>query len=141
MPRHKRTFSRNRRSRSHSKREPQAQAPNEPRANEPSVLQTETFKQVALSAPDYLLDSPKDFATPKLKEHGEYLSILLKAEEHFKIDASAGSYPNKQVLYDYFKQLRLSDGTAPGDREAFYLATFSRPVRGKQGRHRKTVRP
>jgi hypothetical protein len=86
-----------------------------------------------------LLDSPKDYGTPKMKEHGEYISILLRAEEHFGIDASADVYPNKSVLEDYFKKLRLSDGRPPGDRETFYLATFCRPVEGKYRRRR--VRP
>src|SRR5262249_13838916 len=109
-------------------------AVDEPRAVEPSVLQAETFKPVALSAPDYSLGSP-GFAKPKMKEYPEFVSILLKAVEHFGIDASAGVYPGVKTLKAYFVPQRLSNGLLISPRAAGYLATFCRGVPGMKGGH------
>jgi hypothetical protein len=94
-----------------------------------------------LRAPDYLLGSPV-FGKPKMKEYPEFVSLQLKAIEHFGIDASAGIYPTKDVLVAYFKAQRLSNVMQIDGRKAEYLAMFCRGVEGlKGGYHRRRVRP
>jgi hypothetical protein len=87
---------------------------------------------VELKASDYSLGS-LDFGKPRMKEYPEFISILLKAVEHFDIDASGGRYPKKDELVNYFMQHRLSDGRLISPRLAKYLATFCRPVSALKG--------
>jgi hypothetical protein len=85
-----------------------------------------------MTAAGYSLGSP-EFARPKAKEYPEFISILLKAVEHFGIDASAGVYPKHGVLKAYFLRQRLSDGSLISDHHAGALATFCRSVPAMKG--------
>jgi hypothetical protein len=96
-----------------------------------------TGKQpIALKAEAYVLGSP-EFAQPKAKEYPEFISILLKAVEHFDIDASAGRYPKKDELVRYFRSHRLSTGAFISRNMAEALATCCRSVEAMVGGNKK----
>jgi hypothetical protein len=96
-------------------------------------------KLVPLQAEKYSLSSPT-FGRPKMKEYPEFISVLLKAVEHFGIDASEGIYPKKNELVAYFMQLRLSTGSLISLRQAQALATFCRPAGAMKGGNKKVKR-
>jgi len=93
-------------------------------------------KLVPLPVGNYSLGSP-DFGRPKVKEYPEFISVLLKAVEHFGINASKGIYPKKEELVTYFMQLRLSTGSLISLRQAQALATFCRPAGAMKGGNKK----
>jgi hypothetical protein len=100
-----------------------------------------TSKQrITLKAEHYVLGSP-EFARPKAKEHPEFVSILLRAIEHFDIDASAGRYPKKDELVKYFREHRLSNGAFISRNMAEALATCCRSVEAMVGGNKKGLNP
>jgi hypothetical protein len=143
MPRRERASSRKSRPRSRSERKPRPQAINEPRANEPSVLQAAVFKPVALSAPDYSLSSP-DFADPRVKEIPELIAIML--EEIWRRVGGAPNLPIK-VIASWFAGRTLSDGSVITPRLARQMAAICQSVFLRAGGNRwqklnpSTVKP
>ena len=71
----------------------------------------------------------------------EFISIAHEAIRHFRISASANSYPKKGELVEYFQRRRLSNGTFISRHQADSLATFCRPVQAMKGGNKGRVKP